>query len=259
MKDYADLRKNDGENNVHKKFLFFSIKLVLGSALFAGIVFAVVLGYNEVSRRYAQLRYVIVAGNRVVPTDTIKRFISSSGSGGLSSYSLSKIYFKIISNPWIKSVRIAKIFPDTIYIVVVEKKPVAFVYYKKNIYVIDKNGSLIDRYEKYVKLPRNLPRIVLKANLLKDKQLLKSIVNLYEKLDKIGKINYIDVVSESYQVVYFDGGLKVVVSSFDCPDVAIERLKRKWNYLNSIKDRLDSVSICFDNKFVLKWKKGVER
>ncbi len=259
MKDYADLKKDETKQDSGKKFLFSAIKFLLGITVFAGFILAVVLGYNEISSRYAQLKYVIVTGNRIVPTGIIKRFVSSSGNGGLSTYSLSRIYFKIVSNQWIKSVKIAKIFPDTIYVIVVEKKPKAFVYYKKSVYLIDENGSLIGKYEKYVRLPRALPKIMLKANLLKDKQLLKSIVNLYEKLDKIGKINYIDVVSESYQVVYFDSGLKVVVSSFDCPDVAIERFKKKWNYLNNIKDKLDSVSICFDNKFVLKWKKGVER
>ncbi len=259
MKDYADLKKGEDRGKGSKKLLFTAVKFAFGILIFAGFVFAIVFGYQEISNRYARLKYVVITGNSIIPTKVIKQYIANSGSGGLSSYSLSRIYFKILSNPWVKSAKIAKIFPDTLYIVITEKKPVAFVYYKKTVYLIDKNGSLISRYEKYVKLPKSLPKIVLKANLLKDKQLLKSIVNLYEKLDKIGKINYIDVVSESYQVAYFDGGLKVIVSSIDCPDIAIERFRKKWRYLNSVKDRLDSVSICFDNKFVLKWKKGVGR
>ncbi len=260
MKDYANLSKNGNKDENKKKFIFSLVKFLLSCIAVAGLFMAIVLGYNEISRRYAQLRYIIIAGNHILPTSIIKQYISDSGgSDRLSTYAPSKIYFKIISNPWIKNVKIAKIFPDTLYVVILEKKPLAYVYYRKKIYLIDKRGSLIGEYKKYLNLPRNLPKIVLKINLLKNKQLLKSVVNIYEKLDKIEKINYIDVVSESYQVVYFAGGLKVVVSSFDCPDVAIKRLKEKWKYLNAVKNKLDSVSICFDNKFVLKWKKGVER
>ncbi len=259
MKDYFDLRKENDRNISKKVFAINAIKFTISVLVFSLFAFGIIYGYNQVSQRYARLKYIVIKGNSILPISIVKGFVASSGNGGLSTYNISKIYFKTISNPWIKKAKVAKIFPDTLYLVIEEKKPSAFIYYRRKVYIINNNGSVIGKYQSYLKLPPNLPKVVLNSNLLENKQLLKAIVDIYEKLDKIGKINYIGVMSDSYQVVNFVSGLKVIVSSLNCPPIAIGRLASKWSYLNSLKNKLDSVSICFNNKFVLKWKKGVRK
>jgi len=256
MKDYSEFNKNETIRD-KKKLIIKALHFTVVVITFSFFVFLIFYGYIQLSNRFARLKYIVVNGNYILPKRLISSIVTSSGNIGFSTYDPSKIYFKIVANPWVKEARVATIFPDTIYVTIKEKIPTAFVIYKNSIYIIGKDGSIIDTYKSYLKIPKSLPKIRLKANLLNDKQLLKAIVNIYEKLDKIEKINYIDVVSDSYQVVNFSNGINVVVNSFSCPEVAIKRLAQKWSYLSTLKDKLDSVSICFDNKFVLKWKKGV--
>ncbi len=257
MKDYSDFNKKKTVESDKKILALKLLHFLVVVLAFSFFVFLILYGYIQLSNRFAKLKYVVVNGNQVLPKRLINTIVANSGNIGFSTYDPSKIYFKIIANPWVKEARVAAIFPDTIYVTIKEKTPSAFVLYNNNVYIIDRNGAVIDEYKSYLRLPKSLPRIRLKANLLNDKSLLKAAINIYEKLDKIEKINYIDVVSDSYQVVNFRNGLKVVVNSFNCPNVAIKRLAKKWTYLSTLINKLDSVSICFDNKFVLKWKKGV--
>ncbi len=257
MKDYSNFKEEMQEKKDKKGVILKFIYLTISIALFSFIIFLVLYSYVEISNKFARLKFIVISGNRVLPRKSISNMVISSGTDELSTYKPSKIYYKIISNPWIKEAKVAKIFPDTIYLVIKEKKPAAFVYYNKDIYVIDNNGNKIDTYKNYLNIPKYLPKIKAKSNILNNNFLLKSIIDMYEKLDKIGKINYIDVVSSSYQVVNFSNGLKVVANSLNCPKLALKRLSQKWAYLDTLKNKLDSVSICFDNKFVLKWRKGV--
>ena len=257
MKDYSNLKEEIQEKKDKKGVILKFIYLSMAAILFLFFISLMLYSYIEVSNKFARLKFIVISGNHILPKKNISNIIINSGNTELSTYNLSKIYYKIISNPWIKKARIAKIFPDTIYLIINEKKPAAFVYYNKDIYVIDSDGDKIDIYKKYLNMPISLPKIKTKSDILNNKSLLKSILTIYEKLDKIGKINYIDVVSGGYQVVNFSNGLNIVVNSLNCPKVALRRLSQKWAYLNTLKSKLDSVSICFDNKFVLKWKKGV--
>ncbi len=259
MKDYSHFKEEMQEKKDRKGVILKFIYLTISITLFLFIIFLVLYSYVEISNKFARLKFIVISGNRVLPKKIISNIIISNGTVKLSTYKPSKIYYKIISNPWIKEAKVAKIFPDTIYLVIKEKKPAAFAYYNNDIYIIDNNGNKIDTYKNYLNIPKSLPKIKIKAksNILSNNFLLKSTITMYEKLDKIGKINYIDVVSSSYQVVNFSNGLKVVVNSLNCPKLALRRLSQKWAYLDTLKNKLDSVSICFDNKFVLKWRKGV--
>ncbi len=259
MKDYSNLKGEAQEKKDKKSIILKFLHISMAVILFSLFIFLMLYSYVEVSNKFAKLKFIVISGNHVLPKGNISNIIINSGNMKFSTYNLSKIYYKVISNPWIKEAKVAKIFPDTIYLTITEKKPAAFVYYNNKIYIIDNDGNKIDTYKNYLNISNSLPKIRIKAksSTLNNKLLLKSIISIYEKLDKIGKINYIDVVSDSYQVVNFSNGLNIVVNSLNCPGVAIERLSKKWAYLNTLKSKLDSVSICFDNKFVLKWKKGV--
>ena len=257
MKDYSDFNKKEMVKPDKKELILKIVHFLVIVLSFSFFVFIIFYGYIQLSNRFARLKYIVVNGNYVLPKKLIYNIVANSGNIGFSTYDPAKIHFKIISNPWVKDARVATIFPDTIYVKISEKVPAAFVIYKNTVYIIDKNGAVIDTYKSYLRLPKSLPKIRLKSNFLNNKPLLKATISMYEKLDKIEKINYIDVVSDSYQMVNFTNGLNVVVNSFSCPEVAIKRLAQKWSYLSAIRNKLDSVSICFNNKFVLKWKKGV--
>ncbi|WP_022669960.1 cell division protein FtsQ/DivIB [Hippea alviniae] len=234
-------------------------KLIFASSIVGVVAFFLIYGYTQFSHRFAVLKNVYVNGNSVLSA----KYLASVGIGKfykpLSSYSESRIYANLMSVAWIKKASVAKVYPDSIVINVVEKSPKALVYLNKSIFVVDKNGDIIGRYSSFLKLPGLAKIYINNKTFLDDKKLVKSVIAFYEKLDKIAKINYIEIVSDSYQIAYLVNGLKVGINSFGCPDVALVNFKRKLPYLLSMKKRLESVSICFSNKFVLKWKKGVKK
>ncbi|WP_025270102.1 cell division protein FtsQ/DivIB [Hippea sp. KM1] len=261
MLDYKDLKNETTKQKrgIDIKFLINIAKLTVSLVALGGFFVLLAYGYNQYSSRFAKLRYIVIEGNSVLPKKLISSLTTKGKSLKLKEYREDLIYLNLISNPWIKEAHLAKIFPDTMYIKIKEKEPKGMLIFNKTTYIIDENGSVIDTYKPYLRLP-SLKKITIdKKSFLNNKTLLRSVMNIYEKLDKVEKINYIEIVSNSYQLVHFKGGLNVAVNSFDCPEKAIVRLKEKWSYLYSLKDRLDSVSICFDNKFVLRWKKGVKR
>ncbi|WP_035587761.1 cell division protein FtsQ/DivIB [Hippea jasoniae] len=263
MLDLKDIDKKTSKTstNRHKlDFIVFIAKLITSVLFVVGIFAVVVYGYKQLSNRYAILKYIDINGNHVIDRNSIVSAILNPNLNNINNYSPQKIYMKLITNPWISSASVSVVYPDTIIVNITEKKPKAIVKTSKSTYIIDSNGSIISSYSKNLHLPENLYTIILKDNrFLKSQDLLKNVLRMYKKLDNVEKINYIEVVSQSYQLVHFKGGLTVSINSFDCPDRAIKHLKEKISYLNSLASKLKEVSICFENKFVLKWKKGVKK
>ena len=253
------LEREKGKS-VSSYFIIEMAKFMFGFVLLASVLFVLVYGYSQFSSRFATLKKVYVNGNRVLAAS----YIAKEGIGEffkpINYYKLSSIYMSLVSDPWIKSARITKIYPDTIVINILEKRPIALVYTPKGAVVIGKDGYIIDKYSPILKLPSSVCKIKIKQeSFLKDKNLIKSVITFYEKLDKIAKINYIEIVSDSYQVAYLVNGLKIGINSLDCPSDALKRLRESLPYLLSLKDKIESVSICFNNKFVVKRRKGVKK
>ncbi len=254
MIDYKDSnqKKVDKGKNWIKIIGFFLIAVVFSSTVFASIYF-----YTKYTDKYSILKYVVIGGNKILSSKQIRNITLTNNAIAMDRYKEKDIYSKLMLNPWIKEARVAKIYPDTIYIKIKERKPCGILLFKNNVFLVDSDGNIIDRYQKTLNIkPDLLPHIVLKNSMyMKENFLIKSILKIYEKLDKFDKINYIEVISDSYQLVHFSNSLNVVVNSLHCPDVAFGHLKKEWLNLVNKKDRLESVSICFSNKFVLRWKK----
>jgi len=260
MLDYKQINSDDKKRKKLPDKIVEMAKFLFIGSFVASILFICIYGYNQFTHKFSILKNVYVNGNSVLSA----RYLASVGIGKfykqLSSYKESKIYSNLISIPWIEKASVAKIYPDSIIINVVEKKPKAIIYLNKKAFILDKDGNIISDYSNNLRLPSRIERIyVNNKSFLSNKKLIKSVIGFYEKLDKIAKINYIEIVSDSYQIAYLENGLKVGINSFGCPSVALINFKRKLPYLLSVKNRLESVSICFSNKFVLKWKKGVKK
>ncbi len=230
-----------------------------------GALFAIGAAYIWIGHLYfiyaykkTPVRDVAVSGNHILPVHTIAATVPKNTP--LVDLNVKEIYSRLIKNPWIMEAYIAKLYPDTIYIKVVEKKPAGIVQLGKVLYVVDNSGKVIDRFSEKLNMnPNRLPHILVDNRaLFLNSQLISSIIAMYEKLDKFDKINYIEAISDSYQLVHFAHGLNVGINSLECPEIAFRHLEKEWTRLMKIRHRLDHVNICFRNKFVLKWKKERE-
>jgi cell division protein FtsQ len=220
-------------------------------------VFLSIYLYTLFTREHYILRYVAISGNHVLSADAIKSITLTNKATCINNHNEEDIYSGLIINPWVKRAYVAKIYPDTIYIKILERKPFGLVEFNDKAFIIDKDGSVIDIYKKGMNVDiSNLPAIMVNnKSYINKPYLMKAILDIYLKLDKLGKINYIEVISDSRQLVHFSNALNVVVDSLHCPSSAFIHLEKAWLNLVRKRKRLDSVSICFSDKFVLKWKK----
>ena len=255
MIDYKDLdsKKSVKQNSKSR----WKIALIVFTLVFvAGVFSALAYFYAGYTNKHYVLKYVAITGNKVLSVRQIKKLAKLDKTGSMYDYSEKSVYSKLMLNPWIEKAYVAKLYPDTIYVKIKEWTPEGLIVSGKKRLIVGENGNVIDAYKKGLNIDINkLPHIVVTSpNYIKD-FLIRSIINIYEKLDKFGKINYIELISDSYQLVHFNNSLNIAVNSLNCPDKAFVHLKKEWGRLVSEKGRLDSVSICFDNKFVLRWKK----
>ncbi len=254
-----DLKNLGSKNSSKKKYIESKFKIVssIFIAMFIiGLIGSSVFFYVRYTKRHYVLKYVAVTGNKVLSINLIKRIANVDSMKSMYDFSEKKIYSNLIFNPWIRKAYVAKIYPDTIYIMVDEWTPKGVVIIHKKQFIVNGKGDIISQYRKNLDIDISvLPRIVVHNSNYMKGFLIGSIINIYEKLDKFGKINYIDVISDSYQLVHFANSLNVAVDSLNCPKEAFTHLKKEWDNLVSKRKKLDSVSICFVNKFVLRWKK----
>ncbi len=250
--------KNNDKNNNKKRNRWEKLKFAFGVTFLIGAVFiyaAIVYAYFHYTSKEFTIRYIITQGNRVLTLKNIEKAIPARKN--LKEVNVKQIYSNLMLNPWIKSASVAFFHPDTLYIKVIEKKPVAIVKYDHGkAFIIDNEGKIITSYRKSLHINKNLPQIILKEKgLLKENFLLKSLLKTYQKLDKFGKINYIEAISEGFQLVHLANGLTVAVDSLHCSDVAYRHLREKWAVIMKNRNKMAWVNICFKDKFVVKWKK----
>ncbi len=255
MIDYKKIsNKKERKPDIKQKLKTVGIVFIV--LLLFGVLTAFAYFYTGYTKKHYVLRYVAITGNKVLTPTKIKKITHLNKPLSMYDCNEKTIYSELIINPWIKRAYVAKLYPDTIYIKIDEWSPKGVVVIGKKKILVNKNGNAIDTYNKNLDVDiERLPLIVLKnSNHIKN-FLIQSIINVYEKLDKLDKINYIEVISDSYQLVHFRNSLNIAVDSLNCPDKAFVHLRKEWSDLVSKKAKLDSVSICFDNKFVLRWKK----
>ncbi len=257
MIDYKDINKKPDS----KKQKPLSIKTILGVfTLLVFIVFVLlsIYFYTLYTQKHYVLKYVAISGNHILNAEKIKSITLTNKATCINNQDEEKIYSWLIINPWIKRAYVAKIYPDTIYIKILERKPCGVVQSKDGMFIVDCQGDVIDKYKKELTIDiKQLPLILSdKKEYIQKQFLMNAVLGVYRKLDKLGKINYIEIISDSRQVVHFANALNIEVDSLHCPYKAFKHLEKQWNNLVKKRKKLKSVSICFLDKFVLSWKKG---
>ncbi len=261
MIDYKNTEKKAAPKRIDygvalKVVLSILILIILSFGTFFSIY-----AYKIYTKKFYVLKHIYIEDNNILDKNyIIKNIINIRSSRSFYFYNTQNIYAKLISNPWIKTAEIAKIYPDTIYIRIKERVPSGILYEQKKKFIIDSMGNIISNYNsnKYMLFKLDsLPKI--KINKSYKQNNLSSILSLslkrFEKMDKISKIDYIEVVSDSYELFHFENGLNVAINALRCNAGAYNRLKREWSELISKKDKIEFVSICFHDKIVIKWKK----
>jgi len=263
MIDYKNAEKKPAPRQINystiAKIVLFVLVLIL---LSFGIYFSIYT-YKIYTKKFYVLKHIYIEDNKILNRNyIIKNVMNINSARSLYLYNTQNIYSKLISNAWVQTAEIAKFYPDTIYIRIKERIPAGILYKQKKKFIIDDKGSIISNYGSNIYISTkldNLPKIKINKNYKQND--LSNILNLslkrFEKMDKIGKIDYIEVVSDSYELFHFKNGLIVAINALRCNAGAYNRLEREWSEFVSRKDKIEFISICYHDKIVIKWERGV--
>ncbi len=237
-------------------FLLFFILLIV-----TVVVFFTVELFLCYRRSFFRVKYVYVVGNEVVNTKFLVKESGIRRGELIFSCDPVSVVDNLMSKGLFSSVRVAKLYPDSVMIKLKERVPCMRFLLDGEWHLVSEDGVVFMRYEKrpgYLSFnPNTLVRLVVSDKPSRD--ILKKTVFYYEKLDKLGKIKYITVERHDYDVFHFDNGLNVEVNLIECGEESVLQLRRVWRRLSRDSSKIELVSICLGNKIAVKWRKGVRK
>ncbi len=150
-------RKSRKNKKGNKKSLFLLILLLI----FIFISYVLIpLGRKilEVGNRwdYLKISHIDIKGNKRVSIEQIKNCAGIREGLNILSLDLDNIVNSAYPNPWIKSLKVERRFPDSISIEVEESSPVAIWKDEEKQYAMDEFGTLLEensRAAQYSRLP----------------------------------------------------------------------------------------------------------
>ena len=101
------------------------------------------------------VQHVDVAGRKIVPTNDVLQALNIQRGAPILAYDLKPAQEKLAQNPWFKSVTIERRLPQTIFVEVVERQPVARWQVDGKLAVVDGEGVVLttENMDKYSHLP----------------------------------------------------------------------------------------------------------
>ena len=111
--------------------------------------------FNFIVNSNLHIQKIKVENNSIIETDEIKKKLSFLYKKNLFFLNIKDIEENLKSETFIESFSIKKIYPNTLKLVIVEKKPIAVLQNKKKIFYISDKGDLINfiNIEIYIDLP----------------------------------------------------------------------------------------------------------
>lgn len=101
-----------------------------------------------------ELKNIVVQGQTNTPSRHIINAIGAKRGDSILSISLPTIQKTLENSPWVKSCIVERKLPDTLYIALLERKPIAIWQFNKKLYLIDEGGDRISnqKIENFPKL-----------------------------------------------------------------------------------------------------------
>lgn len=245
-KSYNKIILKRKRRSFKRKFLLF-LRILFIIIFFVGLVWFFNFFYNS---QYFKIKTIDIKGNERYKESEIRE--KAEVAAGMNIFEIDKKYIedKLLNELiWLKSVKLKKIFPDSISIEVFEREPFIRIVYSGKYYIIDKEGIVLDKIDKdsadiydNLILVRNAvdynPQIGEKIA----KKIMLSCGEIYGGLDsKIKDLIRDSLISENYpeEIIFFTKDEKQIIfgSSKD--------LNEKNEILLLILDRIEKEKISW--------------
>lgn len=125
-----------------------------------GVVALLVLGGSAAALRFAPLfevEQITVAGNEQVTEDEVRAAASVADSTALLTVPVDEVAARIETLDAVASARVTRDWPDTVRIVVRERRPIGYAISGSTVVLVGSDGVM---YREYDGVPRDLPRLV---------------------------------------------------------------------------------------------------
>jgi len=98
---------------------------------------------------------LVVNGNQNLDINVLQARLATQLGNSLFSFKVDAARDEVLNDPWVKSATVRKVYPDTIVVDVVERKPVALWQSKGEVHLIARDGFVISRAgPKHMRLPQ---------------------------------------------------------------------------------------------------------
>ena len=149
-------------------------KSILGLVILFVLLTTYTPKFNFIINSNLYIQKIKIENNSIIRSDKIKEKLSFLYRENLFFLNIKDIEKNLLSEAFIESFSIKKIYPNTLKLIIVEKKPIAILQNKKKKYYISNKGSLIDFRD--LEIYNNLPTVFGNKN---------DFYSLYEDLQTI--------------------------------------------------------------------------
>ena len=222
--------------NVHKKLIFIILFLFLISFYFLSKTTNI---FTESKLHFLNkifinngfiIKNIEISGVNHIDKDEIVKIVNTYNNINIFNVNINHIYRKIKNNTWIKKASVEIIYPNTIKILLTEKKPIAIWQNRYGNSLITKNGDVIS--EKNLEKFKSYLPIIIGQNAHKN---VHSILNiLSSNKDFVKNIWSLTFVNERRWDVHFNQGLTIRLPSKNVKNAweKIVHLNQKFNILS---------------------------
>ena len=229
--------------NVHKKLIFMILFLFITSFYFltkTNNIFSETK-FNFLNKILINNGFIIknieISGVNHLNKNDIIKIINAYNDLNIFNVNIKNIYKEIKNNTWIKKASIEIIYPNTIKILLTEKKPIAIWQNRYGNSLITKSGDVI--FEKNLEEFKNYLPIVIGQNAHKNAHSILNILGINK--DFVKNIWSLTYVNERRWDVHFNQGLTIKLPSKSIAKAweKVLYLDKKFNILNLDLTELD--------------------
>ena len=222
-------KKRNILENVHKNLILIILFLFLTSFYFLTKTnnSLTETNFNYLNKILINNGFIIknieISGLNHLNKNDIIKIVSAYNDINIFNVNIKNIYKEIKNNTWIKKASVEIIYPNTIKIILTEKKPIAIWQNRYGNSLITKSGDII--FEKNLEEFKNYLPIVVGQNANKKVQ---SILNIFSKnRDFVSNIWSLTFVNQRRWDVHFNQGLTIKL-----PSKSVEKAWEKVLYLD---------------------------
>jgi len=210
-------------------------------------------GYMAGASSTFTLKHVQIEGNKHLSDADLLALMRIPDDENLLMLSSERMYERLHSSPWIKSVSIRKILPDTLVVRVDESQPQALISKPNGYVVVDSQGIELERI--HGRSERFLP--VIRASDLEQTEEFGAALRLASVINDAG----ISKSASSVEIVGLDGDVKDLSVKIDGLEVKVgegsydKKLTRLYELMEEIRKRpfdVEYIDLRFANRVIVK-------